>query len=181
VWEGEGKRAKVRAAHSQVVGIAPLLGRREARGKGLPRHCKEKGVHGKVVQNRREGASLFEAVFHLDSDVVGSDEDGSGKDIAEKGDQDVGGPGWEADQTKEGEKVVSGNAVICTFEVMEEEVIWFFRLEPRVEIVINLLNVLLDALTPNKGALRLLEQLSQTGGDRGSKDVRNDPVVRIGH
>ena len=62
---------------------------------------------------------------------MGSDEDGSGKDIAEKGDQDVGGPGWEADQTKEGETVVSGNAVICTFEVMEEEVIWFFRLEPR--------------------------------------------------
>ncbi len=53
-------------------------------------------------------------------------------------------------------------------------------LEPRVESVINLLNILLDALAEDKSALRLLKQKSQTGPDQGSKDIRDDPVVRVG-
>ena len=58
--------------------------------------------------------------------------------------------------------------------------IWLVGLEPRVESVIHLLNILLDALAEDKSALRLLKQLSQTGRDRGSKDIRDDPVVRVG-
>ena len=83
----------------------------------------------------------------------------------------VGGPGRETDQAKEGEEVVSRDAVICTLEVMEEEMVWLVGLEPRVESVINLLNVLLNALAKDKSALCLLKQLSQTGCDRGSKDI----------
>ena len=49
---------------------------------------------------------------------------------------------------------------------MEEEMVWLVGLEPRVESVINLVNVLLDALAKDKSALRLLKQLSQTGRDR---------------
>ena len=59
--------------------------------------------------------------------------------------------------------------------------VWLVGLEPRVESVINLLNVLLDALAKDKSALRLLKQLSQTGRDRSSKDIRDDPVVRVGY
>ncbi len=58
--------------------------------------------------------------------------------------------------------------------------IWLVGLEPRVESVIHLLNVLLDALAKDKSALRRLKQLSEAGRDRGSKDIRNDPVVRVG-
>ncbi len=104
-----------------------------------------------------------------------------GNDVAEKGVEGIGGPGREADQAEEGDEVVSAYAVVCTLEVMEEEMVWLVGLEPRVEGVINLLNAfLLDALARDKGALHLLRRLSQAGRDQGSKDIRNDPVVLVG-
>ncbi len=127
-----------------------------------------------------EWASLLKSVFHRDRDVMRSKKDRFGNDVAEKGAEGVGGPGLEADQAEEGAEVVSGAAVVCTLEVMEEEMVWLVGLEPKVESVIHLLNVLIDALAEDKSALRLLKQLSQTGRDRGSKDIRDDPVVRVG-
>ena len=145
----------------------------------MPRQGKETGVHGKVVEDGREWASLLESVDR-DRDVMRSNEDRFGNDVAEKGAEGVGGPGRETDQAEEGEEVVPGYAVVCTLEVMEEEMVWLVGLEPGVESVIHLLNILLDALAEDKSALRLLKQLSQTGRNRGSKDIHDDPVVRVG-
>ncbi len=73
---------------------------------GLPHQSKEKGVHGKVVEDGREWASLLESVFHRDRDVVRSEEERFGNDVAEKGAEGVGGLGRETDQAEEGEEVV---------------------------------------------------------------------------
>ena len=57
----------------------------------------------------------------------------------------------------------------------------FFCFDAGVKSLVNFFNVLVDTDTADERTLGGFEQRRDTGSDQGSEDVRDNPVVRVGH